>query len=100
VLFTWTCQSQWYQYLWSDTVNEALLLAPGGAVASFGPVGITSPADQKELYSRVYRPLFEEKLTLGEAILLAKREAAEARPASRVVVEGFALLGDPALQLP
>jgi len=100
VLFTWTCQSQWYQYLWSDTVNEALLLAPGGAVASFGPVGITSPAYQKELYSRVYRPLFEEKLTLGEAILQAKREAAEATPASRVAVEGFALLGDPALQLP
>jgi hypothetical protein len=100
VLFTWTCQAQWYQYLWSDTVNEALLLAPQGAVASFGPVGITSPAFQKELYSRVYRPLFEEGAPLGEAILRAKREAAEATPASRVVVEGFALLGDPALRLP
>jgi hypothetical protein len=100
VLFTWTCQTQWYQYLWSDTVNEALLLAPQGAVASFGPVGITSPADQKEIYSRVYGPLFDERLTLGEAILQAKREAAEKTPASRVVVEGFALLGDPALRLP
>src|SRR5262249_20119698 len=37
VVLTWACESQFYQYLWGPSVNQALVLNPqGGALASFG----------------------------------------------------------------
>jgi hypothetical protein len=101
VLFTWGCEAQWFLNLWGPSVNEALVLLPhGGAVASFGPVGITNPLTQKPLYEALYRHLIEDKLPLGVAIQLAKREAMAADPRAQSVVDGFGLLGDPAIQVP
>ena len=100
VLFTWACEAQWYQYLFGPSLGEALLLKPdGGISAGFGPVGITSPALQRSLFERVYRHLFSEGLTLGEAVRRAKAETLAADPATRPVVEGWSLIGDPALRL-
>jgi uncharacterized repeat protein (TIGR01451 family) len=100
VILDWACQSQWYTYLWGDTVNEALLRVPGGgAVASFGPVGITPPASQRFVYEALY-PALGSGETLGEMIRRAKRAAMATHPGAREAVEGFALLGDPALLLP
>jgi hypothetical protein len=100
VLLTWACLSQLYQYLWGPSINEALLLLPeGGAVASFGPAGITSPAAQQPLIDAVYRHL-RPGVALGEALRRAKREALAENPRSATVVSGFNLLGDPALRLP
>ncbi|HEX9185963.1 MAG TPA: C25 family cysteine peptidase, partial [Vicinamibacteria bacterium] len=100
VLLTWACLSQLYQYLWGPSINEALLLLPeGGALASFGPAGITSPAAQQPLIDAVYRHL-RPGVALGEALRQAKREALAENPRSATVVEGFNLLGDPALRLP
>ena len=108
VLFAWACESQYYQLPWgwygSDdlSINEALLLLPqGGTVAGFGPAGISSPASQQPLIDAVYRNLFSGKWTLGEALRRAKIEALAADPQwAPTVVDGFNLLGDPALRLP
>ena len=102
LLFTWGCQAQWHQYLWSPSVNEALLLLPGGgATATFGPAGITAPVSQQPLYQRFYSHLFDGGAqTLGEVILDAKRQSLIEAPESRMAVEGFLLFGDPALPLP
>jgi hypothetical protein len=44
VVFSWACETQWFMSLWGPAINEALLLQPnGGALASFGPAGITAP---------------------------------------------------------
>ena len=100
VLFVWACESQWYQYLFGPTIDEALLLKPAGGVsAAFGPVGISSPAAQRLLLERVYRGLFAHGLTLGEAVRRAKAETLAADPAAGPVVDGFGLIGDPALRL-
>ena len=100
VLFAWACESQWYQYIFGPTIDEALLLKPGGGVsAALGPVGISSPALQRRLAERVYRGLFERGLTLGEAVRRAKAETLAADPAARPVVDGFGLIGDPSLRL-
>jgi len=40
-----------------------------------------------------------DELPLGDAIRRAKEEAIRADPANRVVVEGWNLLGDPAVRL-
>jgi hypothetical protein len=101
VLFAWTCQTQWYLNIWGPAINEALFLLPeGGALASFGPTGITPPAGQKPLFERFYGRVFiGGEVTLGEAIRDAKRLALEDEPGALSAVEGFSLIGDPALRL-
>ncbi len=101
VLFTWACQSQWYLNLWGPSLNEALLLHPdGGAVASFGPAGITTPRQQEALARGVYARFLGERRPLGDAVREAKAEALAADPSIRAAVDGWNLLGDPALILP
>jgi hypothetical protein len=100
VVLNWDCNSSWFADLWGNSVSEELLLTPdGGAVATFGPVGITSPAAQRMMYESFYPELYGGQ-TLGEIIVAAKRSAAPKHPAAHDVIEGFALLGDPALRLP
>jgi hypothetical protein len=100
VLFTWTCNAQWYLDDQGPAVNQALVLVPGGgAVASVGPTGETDPALQAQLAARLYAKLLSG-LALGEALRQAKAEALQANPQMRPVVEGWSLLGDPALRLP
>jgi len=97
ILFTWTCETQWYRG--KPGINEALLMRPqGGALASLGPAGITDPMMQMSVYPRVYRYFFAGQ-TLGEAVRLAKADAMRENPETRPVVEGWNLLGDPALRL-
>lgn len=101
VLFTWACLSQWHVGIFGTALNEALLLQPGGgALASFGPAGITNPARQAVLTDKLYRELAQPGVSLGEAIRRAKNATIEEDPNAREVIEGFNLLGDPALQLP
>lgn len=98
-VFTWTCQAQWYQYHLGPSLNEALLAVPnGGALASVGPTGISDPGLQSQLAEGVLRR-FARGVPLGEAIRAAKAEALGATQDARGVVEGFTLLGDPALVL-
>ncbi len=101
VLFAWACLSQFYQNFWGPSINEALLLLPeGGALASFGPAGISSPGSQQPLVEAVYRNL-RPGVRLGELLRQSKAEALLANPRSAPnVVEGFNLIGDPALRLP
>jgi hypothetical protein len=97
VLFTWSCETQWYTYDGGPTVNEAVLLVPGGgALASLGPTGISQPERQRALAHGVYRR-FLRGMTLGEAVRRAKVELGSGASA---VLDGFALLGDPAVRLP
>ncbi|MEO8359669.1 MAG: C25 family cysteine peptidase [Vicinamibacteria bacterium] len=101
VLLAWACQSQFYQNYYGPSVNEALLLAPGaGALASFGPVGISSPEHQKSIYQRVYATLYGQGDSLGEIIRKAKVAALAADPKNQDVVDGFVFFGDPSLHLP
>lgn len=100
VLFTWACLSQYSLGVDGPSLNESLLLQPaGGALASFGPAGITPPARQAPLVARVYDELRAPGTSLGEAIRRAKAAAVAEQPSSREVVEGFHLFGDPALVL-
>ncbi len=100
VVLSWACELQWYQYHLGPSVNESLLLAAdGGAVAAFGPAGITDPSVQAALFENVYAWL-GRGLPLGEAIRRGKADALRRDPRARSVLEGFNLLGDPALRLP
>jgi hypothetical protein len=98
VVLTWACLSQFYQYLFGPSVNESLLLAPqGGAVAAFGPAGITDAGLQSLLFEPLYDELARGPVALGEAIRRAKARALASDPRSARLVEGWNLLGDPSL---
>jgi hypothetical protein len=100
VVLQWTCESQWYQYPLGSTMGEALLLVPqGGALASFGPAGISDAELQAPFYQKLYAQMFKPGVTLGEAVRLAKRASLLGNPRTRSIVEGWNLLGDPALRL-
>jgi hypothetical protein len=100
VVLAWTCNAQWYQNHLDPSLGEGLLLVPdGGASASFGPAGMTSPVLQQTLYARLY-PLLARGVPLGEAIRRAKADALRAVPQAVEAVDGFNLLGDPALRVP
>ena len=100
MLFAWTCVSQNYLFGMGPSVGEAMLLAPqGGALATVGPTGITEAKDQAVLLGRLY-PHLLRGLSLGESLRRAKVETLRLDPDARGVVEGWSLLGDPALTLP
>jgi len=99
IVLTWACEAQYYTYLWSDTVDEALLLRPnGGALAAFGPAGIVDLAVQATLYQRLYEEL-RTAPTLGDAVRRAKSRALTEDSRAWAAVAGWNLLGDPALPL-
>ena len=99
LVFMWACESQWYLSLDGDSLGEALLLLPrGGAAASFGPSGVTDAALQPLLFEPLYAGLNQRGVTLGQAIMKAKRAAA-AEPRGELIANGWNLLGDPALKL-
>jgi hypothetical protein len=101
VLFAWACMTQGFAEPY-QSLNEGLVLLPtGGAAAAFGPAGVSSPAIQRRLYRAVYERIANSGVTtLGEALRRSKVETLRKDPGALPVVEGFNLLGDPALQLP
>jgi hypothetical protein len=99
IVLSWACEAQDFQYLFGPSLSQALLdVSRGGARAAFGPAGITTPGHQKPLYQALYQQL-PMAPTLGEAIRRAKSAAITASRSSRTAVEGWNLLGDPALPL-
>lgn len=101
VAFTWACEAQWYDSPFGPALGEALVRMPsGGALASFGPAGITSPDGQVALMQALYARLYAQGLPLGEAVRQAKVELMQRDPERyRAVVEGWNLLGDPEVRL-
>jgi uncharacterized repeat protein (TIGR01451 family) len=100
ILLAWTCLASDYRYLGGPALSEAMVLTPmGGAVASFGPTGISLPTLQRELYLRLYSKLLAGQ-TLGESAREAKAEFLAAHPGEREFLHGWVLLGDPDVRLP
>ena len=100
LLLTWSCLSSDYRYPDGPAVSEAMVLTPmGGAVASFGPNGLSLPTLQRELYLLLYPKLLAGQ-TLGEAVREAKTEMLAVYPGEREFLHGWVLLGDPDIRLP
>jgi hypothetical protein len=100
LLFAWTCVSQNYLFGLGPSVGEAMLLAPGRRRPGHGG------PDRHHRRQGPGRPLRAAlsppaaRPVLGEALRRAKAETLRLDPDGRGVVEGWSLLGDPALTLP
>ncbi|MEK6301747.1 MAG: C25 family cysteine peptidase [Acidobacteriota bacterium] len=95
-----TCLNGYFQNAATDSLGEALMKAPGGAVAVWASTGMTTPADQSRINEELYRLIFAgaslkgRPLTLGEATTRAK-----ASVMNWDVRRTWVLLGDPAMVL-
>ncbi len=100
LVFEWNCLSHWYQYLSGPSLGESLIrVRAGGAVASVGPVGISTPEGQSRFRQVLYAQFFGRGRSLGESLLRAQRAGFKGNKAQQDVARGFQLFGDPSFQL-
>jgi hypothetical protein len=98
---TMTCLDGYFHHPQADCLGEKLLLAESkGAVAVLAPTSESLPSDQDVLAKALFEALFAgDAPTLGEAIMRAKRSLPDGGRGYEDLIETYALLGDPALQL-
>jgi hypothetical protein len=90
-----TCFNGYFQDAYNDSLSEALLKAPGGAVAVWASSTLTEPTGQNAINQEFYRLLFgPQPATLGDAARLAKLATTD-----RDVRRSWTLFGDPAMRL-
>ena len=99
-LVTMTCLVGYFHHPTATSMGEELLLNPkGGIVAGLMPTSESLATDQTELATNVYAHMFGDAGTVGEAIMLGKRDLNLDRNLMQDIIETFTLLGDPALVL-
>ena len=90
-----TCFNGFFHDVSIDSLGEALLKAPGGAIAVWASSGMTDPAGQVLMNQEAIRQLFSGAgLTIGEVTARAKAATSNAD-----VRRTWILLGDPATKL-
>lgn len=98
VAVQWGCWNTYYVNPISESLATMMLLTPGkGAAAMLGATTLTRDASENAL-GRLLLPLaVHPGVTIGEAVVRAKRELARVHPGLVDVMYGWNLLGDPAL---
>ena len=90
-----TCFNGYFQDPYNDSLSEALLKAPNGAVAVWASTALTDPAGQTAVDQELYRQLFgNSPPTLGDAVRTAKQATGD-----QDVRRTWMLFGDPAMRL-
>jgi len=90
-----TCFNGYFQDAYNDSLSEALLKAPGGAVAVWASTALTESAGQNVINPEFYRMLFgAQPATLGDEARMAKLVTTDLD-----VRRTWTLFGDPALRL-
>ena len=90
-----TCLNGYFQDVLVESLAEALLKSPGGAVAVWGSSSMAMPDGQSLMNQELYRQIFGDRtVRLGEAIIRAK--SASYDPDVRTT---WILFGDPTTRL-
>ena len=99
VVVQFGCWNTYYVMPTADTMAHSLLLNPaGGAAAVLGSATLTSSGNDIQLAGFLADQLAAAQLTVGEAVVAAKRELQRnAGGATADVQLGWTMLGDPAI---
>ena len=91
-----TCLNGYFHDLYTESLAEALLKAPGGgAAAVWASSTLTTPDFQEQMNKELMRQLFgSSSLTIGEAVARAKKVVTD-----RDVRASWILFGDPSMKL-
>lgn len=101
IITQWGCWGSYYVEPEADAMALSFLMeGHGGAVTIAGAASQTSGAAEHD-FANYFSALTtgEDALSMGEAILQAKRALASARPGNKDIVLAWALLGFPELKL-
>ena len=95
-----TCTMARFEVPNFDSLGEELVLAPqGGAIAVWGPTGLSLNADAAKLNEAFVSALFQDGYeVLGDAVLEAMRRF-EAEGDFEFMLDIYGILGDPAIDL-
>ena len=106
VFLPMTCLEGQFQDIAGSGLSESLVRAvdsngnPIGAVAAWAPTGLGVATGHTYIYTGFFEAIFQEGiLTLGDAILYAKRKLYESDSLFKDLIETYTLFGDPAMQL-
>ena len=94
----WGCWNTYFVDPNVETMSNGFLLQDSGAAAVLGATTLTELGLLQGLGETFFNQIGVES-TLGEALLAAQRQYAEARPGAVDRLRGFVLLGDPAAPL-
>jgi hypothetical protein len=98
VVAQWGCWNTYYVHPTINTLGHALMLSgQQGAAAVLGATALTNSQSDIELGQRYLPRVVEPGVTLGDALVAAKRDLAQQHPEMRDVLVGWTILGDPAL---
>lgn len=90
-----TCFNGYFQDPYNDSLSEALLKAPAGAVAVWASTSLTEPDGQETIDQEMYRQLFSgSQPRLGDAVRFAKQATNDSD-----VRRTWTLFGDPTMKL-
>jgi len=90
-----TCLNGYFQDPNLDSLSEAMLKAPGGAVVAWSSTGMTYPSPQVKLNQALYKALSSARNpSIGSATVDASRSTSD-----QDVLKTWTLLGDPAVVL-
>jgi hypothetical protein len=96
VVTQWGCWNNYYVSPTYESLAQKLLLSGDrGAAAVLGATSLTEEASDVALGELLAPRLATRGLTLGQAVLQAKRELAQRRPETVDVILGWTILGDP-----
>ncbi len=106
VFLPMTCLEGQFHTLIENGVSESVVRAvdaegnPVGAVASWGPTGLGVATGHTFLYTGFFEAVFHKGiLSIGDAILYAKRKLYESDSLFKDLIETYTLYGDPAMRL-
>jgi len=90
-----TCLNAYFHDLFTHSLAEALMSAPnGGAIAVWSSSTLTEPEPQFAMNQELYLHLFDPHVTIGQAIIAAKKATT-----ALDVRQSWNLIGDPTLHL-
>lgn len=100
VVTQWGCWTTYFVDPSYQTLGHLLLQGEDrGAAAVLGATTLTEARSERAIALAIYRRLFDQGQTLGQAVLEAKQELAASEDAAILdVLVGWNLLGDPTLQ--
>ncbi len=101
IVTQWGCWNTYHVLPAYNTLGHGLLLSDDrGAAAVIGAATLTNTESDRQ-FAQIFLPrLVQPGMTLGQAMVDAKRQFAGIRPHAVDVILGVTLLGDPTLTLP
>jgi len=106
VFLPMTCLEGQFHDITQSALSESVVRAldddgkPTGAVASWGPTGLGVATGHMLLYNGFFDAVFHKGiLTIGDAVLYAKRLLYESDSLFKDLIETYTLFGDPAMQI-